>query len=224
MPPFSVILPAAGTGARFGADKLAQRLGGQSVLDRSVVAFLRRDDVAEVVLVGRSDFPDHPRLRRVPGGRCRAESVLRGLEAVSPALEWVAVHDAARPLVSQELIDRVFVEAVRRRAGVAPALPVHLTIKRASGPLPAAVIETVPRDTLWATQTPQAAPRGLVLEAFARCPRPLSDVTDDVQILELAGHPVWLVDGDERNLKITAPSDLPLAEALLAAMGAVRTE
>ena len=116
--------------------------------------------------------------------------------------------------MSQELIDRTLAAAVEHGAAV-PALPVKLTIKQATGPLPAQVERTVPRDTLWAMQTPQVMRRAALLDAFERCPIPLDQVTDDVQLLELPGDDVWLVPGDERNLKITTPMDLKLAELLI---------
>jgi len=134
-------------------------------------------------------------------------------EASSPEIEWLAIHDAARPLVSPALIDRTFTAAIHHGAAAA-ALPVHLTIKEAAGPLPAAVRRTIPRRMLWAMQTPQVMRRRDLLEAFASCPIPLADVTDDIQLLELAGKPVWLVEGEERNLKITTPMDLQIAEML----------
>jgi 2-C-methyl-D-erythritol 4-phosphate cytidylyltransferase len=140
--------------------------------------------------------------------------VRAALEQVRPDIEWVAVHDAARPLVSAAMIDRVLAAAERYGAAV-PARPVTLTIKEADGPLPAPVRRTVPRQTLWSMQTPQVMRRTDLLGAFGRCPLPLDQITDDAQLLELAGRPVWLTDGDERNLKITTALDLRLAELIL---------
>ncbi len=131
------------------------------------------------------------------------------------SIEWVAIHDAARPLVSAALITRTLEAAVRHGAAV-PALPVTLTVKQADGPLPARVQRTLPRATLWAMQTPQVMRRRDLLAAFAACPIPLDQVTDDVQVLELNGQDVWLVDGEERNLKITTAIDLHIAETILA--------
>lgn len=214
MPSFAVIIPAAGSSTRFGADKLSQLLGGQSVLQRTFAAFERRADVAGLYIAGRTEDTPTPRRTYCPGGPTRAHSAFNALQRVPDDVEWVAVHDAARPLVSQELIDRTLAAAVEHGAAV-PALPVALTIKRATGPLPAAVRETVPRHELWAMQTPQIMRRRDLLEAFQRCPIPLEKVTDDVQLLELIGRPVWLVQGEERNLKITTPLDLKVAELLL---------
>ncbi len=120
-------------------------------------------------------------------------------------------------MISQAVIDRTFQAALAHGAAAA-ALAVHLTIKQATGPLPAPVKQTLTRHDLWAMQTPQAMPRQDLLDAFASCPIPLDQVTDDVQLLELAGKCVWLVDGEERNLKITTPMDLRIAEALLDAI------
>lgn len=221
-PRFAVILPAAGSSTRFGGNrnKLFEVLEGRTVLQRSVDAFLTRPDVAAVVIPTRGEIEvTGDRILRCAGGSNRAESVLAGVKAVPADVEWVAVHDAARPLVSQELIDRTFAAAVAHGAAV-PALPVHLTIKQATGPLPAKVERTIPRHTLWAMQTPQVMRRTALLDAFVRCPIPLEQVTDDVQLIELAGGEVWLVQGEERNLKITTAPDLQIARTFLNARNA----
>jgi 2-C-methyl-D-erythritol 4-phosphate cytidylyltransferase len=230
MDPFAIILPAAGRSARFGGgrDKLLEMLAGRAVVAHAVGAFLSRDDVGLLVIpTNQRDriepaLPDpasssrlDPRIVFCEGGPSRAESVLAALRHVPPAYQWVAVHDAARPLVSPELIDRTFA-AAREHGAAVPAVPVSLTIKQAAGPLPARVERTIPRHTLWSMQTPQAMRRADLLDAYARCPTPLADVTDDAQLLELAGRDVWLVPGEERNLKITTATDLRLAEMLLA--------
>ncbi len=219
MPQFSVILPAAGVSARFGVNKITADLLGVPVIVRTVNAFVERDDVAEVVLATRDRaaleaiFPTpHAKIRYADGGPTRAHTVRLAVEAA--ANEWVAIHDAARPLVNQALVDRVFAAALQSGAA-APAMPVALTIKEAAGPLPARVERTVPRDRLWAMQTPQAGRRDELLRAFAACPIPLDQVTDDVQLLELVGRPVMLVAGEESNLKITTPMDIRVAELWL---------
>jgi 2-C-methyl-D-erythritol 4-phosphate cytidylyltransferase len=125
------------------------------------------------------------------------------------------VHDAARPLVSPRLIDNVLAAAMRYGAAI-PAVPVVPTIKQADGPLPAKVQRTVQRKALWAVQTPQVMRRAALEAAYAACTVPLDQVTDEGQLLEMAGQDVWLVPGEERNLKITTPDDLRLARALLA--------
>jgi 2-C-methyl-D-erythritol 4-phosphate cytidylyltransferase len=227
MPDFAVILPAAGRSTRFGGttSKLFQSLDGQPVLARTLRAFLLRDDVPQIVipssdheavgqLTKQFTATEQSKIYLCPGGENRSGSVRAGLGQVHNHIEWVAVHDAARPLISQELIDRTLAAAVEHGAAAA-ALPVHLTIKQADGPLPAPVQCTVPRQNLWAMQTPQIMRRRDLLEAFAACPIPLADVTDDVQLLELSNKPVWLVEGEHRNLKITTPTDIQIAQALL---------
>jgi 2-C-methyl-D-erythritol 4-phosphate cytidylyltransferase len=116
--------------------------------------------------------------------------------------------------VSQQLIDRTLAAAFKYGCA-APALPVALTIKEAMGPLPARVVRTVPREQLWAMQTPQVMRRADLLEAYEKCPLPMEKVTDDLQLMEFAGKVAYLVDGEERNLKITTPGDLVLAERFL---------
>jgi 2-C-methyl-D-erythritol 4-phosphate cytidylyltransferase len=220
--PFAVILPAAGSSSRFGGsrNKLLEDLCGTPVIARALGAFLSRGDVKQVVIPTgmeselREVLPRDPRIRFCPGGATRAHSVWNALREVDSSVQWVAVHDGARPLVSQALIDRTVAAAVEHGAAV-PALAVSLTIKEAGGPLPARVERTVPRERLWAMQTPQVAGREALLRAFEGCPIPLERVTDDVQLIELAGGEVWLVQGEERNLKITTPMDLRVAELWL---------
>ena len=224
MPSFAAILPAAGQSRRFGAsrNKLYELLDGRPVLAWSAAAFLSRDDVAALI-VPTSDpaaaesaiASNDPRLHFCPGGQSRAHSVRCALSAVDPSIEWVAVHDAARPLLSPAIIDRTLAAAVIHGAAV-PAMPVALTIKEAQGPLPARIQRTIPRHTLFAMQTPQIMRRAALEQAFANCPIPLDQVTDDVQLLELIGQEAWLVDGEERNLKITTSLDLRIAELLVA--------
>ncbi len=213
MPQLAVILPAAGLSTRFGGtrSKLCESLNGIPVLFHALRAFSGRPDVTSVIVAAQGLSISEPKVVQCAGGPTRAHSVLNALRMVPPGVEWVAVHDAARPLVSQGLIDRTFL-AAQQYGAAAPALHVPLTIKRALGPLPARVAETVPRDQLWAMQTPQMMRRAALLDAFERCPIPLEQVTDDAQLLELAGQEVWLVAGEEKNLKITTPMDLKLAE------------
>ncbi|HEX8325472.1 MAG TPA: 2-C-methyl-D-erythritol 4-phosphate cytidylyltransferase [Tepidisphaeraceae bacterium] len=227
MSPVAVLIPAAGLSSRFGSNKLHATLLGQSVLLRTVRAFLSHPATANIVLatpVGRPPrdtlpadllaiLDEYPRIRLVEGGPTRAHSVRRALEA-SMDLDWVAVHDAARPLVSLDLIDRLYEHADTHGTAV-PALPVKLTVKEARGPLPAPVFRTLPRADLWEMQTPQVIRRVNLVAAYARCWQSLETITDDAQLLEVAGQRVWLVPGEERNLKLTTAADLHLAERLL---------
>jgi 2-C-methyl-D-erythritol 4-phosphate cytidylyltransferase len=219
MPDFAVIMPAAGSSTRFGGpkSKLLETVARKTVLAHSLGAFSRRADVIKIVVAAppdiRARLPALPRLIGCDGGNCRAQSVLCALRQIPAQVEWVAVHDAARPLVSQDLIDRTLAAAVTHGAA-APAMAVVQTIRRTDGALPAPSRGVVPRDGLWAMQTPQIVRRADLLAAFERCPIPLDQVTDDVQLLELAGGAVWLVPGQESNLKITTPTDLLLAQSL----------
>ena len=228
MPPFALILPAAGRSVRYGAgrSKLLEPLQGKPVLAWALAPFLDHPDLAAVVIptadpgamrsvvelaLGRPD----PRIRYCHGGDCRAASVRAALDCVPADVDWLAIHDAARPLITRPLIDATLAAAAEHGAAV-PALPAALTIKQATGPLPAKVERTLPRHTLWTMQTPQVMHRTDLLHAFAHCALPLDQITDDVQLLELAGHPVWLIPGEERNLKITTAIDLRIADMWLA--------
>lgn len=219
---FVAILPAAGVSSRFGGgrNKLLEELAGKSVILRSLLAFVRRPDVRRVIVpTAMDDLPGLSPAQRAKvclcrGGDCRQASVRAALEHVPADIQWVAVHDAARPLISQTLIDQTLAAAVEHGAA-APALPVSLTIKQAAGPLPALVQRTLPRQTLFAMQTPQIMQRHHLQQALATCPLPLDQVTDDAQLLELAGLPVWLISGQERNLKITTQLDMRLAREIV---------
>ena len=221
MSSLAVILPAAGRSTRFGRNKLTELLDGVPVIVRALRAFRNHPSVAGMV-VATSDPMIAEVIRKsglediaiCPGGATRADSVRSALNQLSDSSDWVAVHDAARPLVSRALIDRTFAAAIEHGAAV-PAMPVTLTIKQATGPLPAKVQRTIARNALWAMQTPQIARRVDLLDAFDRCPISLDQVTDDVQLLELQGKDVWLVPGDEQNLKITTEIDLNMAEIFL---------
>jgi 2-C-methyl-D-erythritol 4-phosphate cytidylyltransferase len=221
----AVILPAAGASRRFGGvrGKLLETLAGKPVLLHCLETFHRHPIVRFIVVAVPSDASELKTLplgdvRLCAGGPSRAQSVLNALRAVPESIGWVAVHDAARPLVREELIDRVFAAALSHGGAAAPALAVTQTIKEAGTPLPAKVVRTVSRHRLWALQTPQIAPRQQLLDAFAKCPIPLDEVTDDLQVLELAGESTWLVRGEEMNLKITTAADLQLAEFFLRSM------
>jgi 2-C-methyl-D-erythritol 4-phosphate cytidylyltransferase len=227
-PRFAVILAAGGQSSRFArGNKLLAPLAGLPVIAHAFRAFRAHPEVHSIVVAapdGTEFFRQasaelasmlaDDRVKICAGGRTRAQSVGDALALLPRDIEWVAVHDAARPLVSRELIDRTMAAALAHGAA-APALAVQLTIKEAEGPLPAPVIRTLPRSSLWAMQTPQIMRRQALNDALQNCPLPLEQVTDDAQLLELAGHEVWLVEGEARNIKITTAEDLLLAEAIL---------
>ncbi len=218
----AAVLVAAGKSIRFGRHKLLEMLGGRRVIAWPVEAFLAREDVVSVVLVTPAEdesaegelrglLPADARMRYVRGGATRAHSVQEGARAVPEHVEWLAIHDAARPLISQALIDRTF-DAALEHGAAAPALPVPWTIKEADG---GRIVRTLPRRALWATQTPQIMRRRALLDAFRNCALPLDQITDDVQLLELAGADVRLVEGEPQNVKLTQPVDLDLVRLFL---------
>ncbi len=152
MATFCLILPAAGKSTRFGGprSKLLEELEGHAVIARAVRPFLDRSDLAKIIVPcadpeGLSAaLPSDPRIEFCAGGSTRAHSVLAALKRVPDTVEWIAVHDAARPLISALLIQQTL-DAARHYGAAVPALPVSLTIKQAEGPLPARVDRTVPR-------------------------------------------------------------------------------
>ncbi len=195
------LLLAAGRGARFGRQKHDIELGGDPLWEHSEWALLE-GGVERLVVVGDLDGA-------VPGGDRRRDSVASGLEAISDHAGFVLIHDAARPLVTPDLvravIDRLLVGDV---AGVVPVVPVRDTLKRVAGEF---VVETVNRSDLVAVQTPQ----GFNLEALRAAHAVAGgDATDDASMIEAVGGTIATVDGDPTNLKVTYPEDLAVAEAL----------
>ena len=210
----SAVLVAAGSSTRMGFDKLSFDLGGETVLHRSIRAFAQCPQVTELVLVAgkNRDFvaqqaADCPKpVQIVEGGATRAESAKNGVLAAHG--ELVAVHDAARPFVSEQVITDALAEAEAMGAA-APAVAVKDTIKIAKD---GAVVQTPDRATLFAVQTPQCFRRNLYWQALEAVQGEKAHlVTDDCSLFELAGLPVHLTQGDYANLKITTKEDLPAA-------------
>lgn len=197
------IIVAGGSGARFGEPKHRQILGGKEVWRHSFDT-LQAAGIGGVVVVG--DVPDG-----VPAGEHRGASVLSGLNTVPESVEWVLVHDAARPLLTIELIERVLQRAsVGDVDGVIPAIPVPDTLKRVSGE---DVLATLDRADLVAAQTPQAFRVAVLRAAFDVAQ---GEWTDDAGLVEnTVGGTVVHVMGDAANLKITYSQDLAIAEARL---------
>ncbi len=276
----ATIIPAAGVGKRFAASpqqpdavspsksKIELDLAGRPVFLRSVELFLNRPHVQQIILAVHPDTIDQFRLRWgdklafhsvqiVPGGRAeRWETVMLALQAVDRACTHVAIHDAARPLASANLIDRVFA-AAQQHPAVVPGIPVGSTLKQVEppceppadhahsdplaailGPDPATraqvqrVVRTIDRSNLVEAQTPQVFEVGLLRQAYEQLaaastaaaakrdlsepsPQDLRSVTDDASLVEALGEPVYVVEGETTNLKITRPQDLPLATAIL---------
>ncbi len=212
------IIVAGGSSRRMGFDKTFANLAGRPVVAHTIAAFESAECVEEIILVGRADRLDElrtlaPGHRVIAGGEHRQNSVAAGLAALAPNCLYVAVHDAARPLVTAEQIERVL-GAARTHGGAALAAPVTDTLKRATADH--LVSEGVNREGLFAMQTPQIFAREILQEAYAQVTAGGLTITDEVSALEHLGRKVVLVPNDEPNLKITFPADLTLAEALLA--------
>ena len=215
----TAVLVAAGSSTRMGFDKLSFDLGGETVLERSVRAFDECPEVDELVIVTGASGENAQRaaarckkpVRLVRGGSTRAESARSGVAAAHGRL--VAVHDAARPFVSQSVIADTIAAAARCGAA-APAVPVKDTIKTVAED--GAVTGTPDRSTLRAVQTPQVFEADLLKAALQSALENEVPVTDDCSAVERLGKMVYLIDGDEENLKITTPVDLVIAEAILA--------
>jgi 2-C-methyl-D-erythritol 4-phosphate cytidylyltransferase len=206
------IVVAAGRGDRFGAPKQFLELAGTRLVDRAVVACAEVCDAVVVVLPADVEWNGPAVHAAVRGGATRSDSVRAGLAALPPSVDVVVVHDAARPLASRAIFDAV-IGAIRSGADAAvPALPMADTLKRVDG---ARVTETVMRDDLVAVQTPQAFGADALRAAHAGG----ADATDDAVLVEERGGCVVVVPGAVDNFKITAPSDLELAAAVLAARG-----
>lgn len=220
----TAIIAAAGAGHRLGGAVPKQLLdvGGRSMLQRSVDAFAshpRIDDVivalpaALIARVVEDQAPWMrllPRLRIVPGGERRQDSVANAFEALAAEADIVLVHDAARPFVSADLISRAIDAAAAHGAAIA-AVQATDTVKRVARAAESDVIvETLPRESIYLAQTPQAFRRDVLRDAIA-LGRAGVDATDEAALAEKAGHPVRVIEGDPRNVKITTPRDLESA-------------
>ena len=215
------VIVAAGSASRMGGiDKVMAPLGGEPMIVRTVRAFQDCDAIREIVVVTREDLirPITSLLSSmdkviavVAGGASRQESVHLGLNTLSKNTQLAAIHDGARPLVSWQLIDRT-VRAANTYGAAAPAIPVKDTIKRVQGGV---VTDTPDRASLRAVQTPQVFDFDLLRGALKKAKEEEAQVTDDCSAVERMGFCVKIVEGDERNIKVTTPMDLKIAEMLL---------
>jgi 2-C-methyl-D-erythritol 4-phosphate cytidylyltransferase len=218
----TAIIVAAGSSERMGFDKLFALVSGKPIIAHTIAAFERTSCVEEIILVGRADglgelhkiIGEPTKVKQiVAGGAERSDSVRAGLDHLNLKSDFVAVHDAARPMITPEKITRVF--DVCRTTGGAAALaePINDTLKRAD--LDLAVKESVDRNGVYAMQTPQVFARKLLEEAYRLVAKKNVSVTDEVSAVELLGCKVVLVPNHDFNFKITYPRDLPLAEFVL---------
>lgn len=218
----AVVIPAGGAGRRMGGVRKALiELLGTPVLARSIAPFLARRDVVAIAVALPAELTSDPpawltadpRVRVVPGGAERSDSVRNALGAIDEDVDVVLVHDAARPLVSAAVIERCIAAAAEGRCAIA-AVPVSDTIKEVDEG--GRVVATPDRRLLWAAQTPQAFPAAVLREAHARAFVEGVRATDDAALVARYGATVIVVPGAPENIKITTPADLAVAEALLA--------
>lgn len=244
-----VIIPAAGRSERFGnTDKLAQDIGGRPMLMRTVELFTKREEVSSIVVAGPPDSIEDFKNRYgaalgfhgaqiVEGGRAGRWESIRNALGVAPDCSHIAVHDAARPVVSKALLDRLF-EAAKSLAAVVPAVQIAATVKRVTQEttdvadraddaladailgevgrqsiLARKVCETIDRRGLVEVQTPQIFQAELLRRAYEQ--EELDGATDDAMLVERLGEPVHVIDGERSNIKVTTQGDLKLVRALL---------
>ena len=222
------LVPAAGTGTRFG-DALPKQyldIAGRPLIFHALQALSKVSRITGITVVLSPDdnhwqhFQAHWKLlgdrisTAMVGGKSRGETITNGLGAIAGSLhmnadDWVLVHDAARPCIRAELVEQFIDELENDRVGGLLALPLADTIKRDDGNL--RVEKTVPRESLWRAQTPQMFRFGLLKDALTRCPQ----ATDEAQAIEVLGHQPKLVMGDSANLKVTYAHDMKLARLIL---------
>ena len=215
------VILAAGSASRMGGiDKVMAELDGKPMIARTVRAFQECDAVSEIVIVTREDLilpitglcKACPKVTAVvAGGKSRQESVGKGLNALSKDVKLAAVHDGARPLITWQLIDWV-IRAANTYGAAAPAIPVKDTIKTVEGGV---VVNTPERSKLRAVQTPQVFDIDLLKGALLKAWQDGAEVTDDCSAVERLGMKVKIVEGDEKNIKVTTPMDLRIARMLL---------
>ena len=215
------VIVAAGSASRMGGiDKILADLNGEPVIVHTVRAFQECPAISEIVVVTTPDklekimelCRDFDKLKAVvAGGSSRPESVTNGLNALTEKVKLAAIHDGARPLVTWEVIDRT-VRAANTYGAAAPGVPVKDTIKIVAGGM---VKSTPDRSTLQAVQTPQVVDIDLLRGALKKAKDDNVNITDDCSAVEYMGMSVKMVQGDERNIKITTPLDLHIAKVIL---------
>lgn len=222
---FWVVIPAAGSGRRMGTDipKQYLPLNGRTVIEWTLSRFLDHPAIAGVVVAITDGDPywqeldlQHPKLTTTTGGTERSDSVLNALhrlEQMASANDWVLVHDAARPCLTTEDLDRLMVELADHPVGGVLGCPMSDTVKRTNAA--DEVIETPDRTQLWRAFTPQMFRLKPLKDALADAMRKGKVVTDDASAIELAGFRPKMVTGRADNIKITQPGDLQLAELYL---------
>lgn len=226
LPPFWVVIPAAGIGARMQADRPKQylQLAGKTILDHTLACFLEHPGLRGVVLCLAEDdayweqsvLASDARIHRVKGGAERADSVLAGLQALETMDvergSWVLVHDAARPNLARMDLDKLLRELASDPVGGLLAVPARDTLKRIGDD--GRVLETVDRSLIWQAYTPQMFQLGALKQALAAALAAGAAVTDEASAMEWVGHAPRLIEGRGDNLKVTRAEDLKLLAGL----------
>jgi len=220
----SVVVAAAGAASRMeGQDKMLVSIGGIPVLARTLLGLERCPLVNEIIVVTREekipvvaglckDYLIEKAVKVIVGGETRTQSVYRGVQECSCKAEIIAIHDGARPFVTQQELREVFVKGAQTGAA-APAVPVKDTVKEAENGV---VVSTPDRSRLFAIQTPQVFEASLIKAALVRAQEENWSLTDDCALVERLGMKVSLTQGSYENIKITTPIDVALGEAILA--------
>lgn len=226
-PHCSVVVVAAGSSERMGGDKMLMTLGAKPVIIRTLMAFQKSPMVDDIVVVTKREkitaIADMIKLyditkvtQVISGGATRVESSLAGVSAVRRGAKLIAIHDGARPLVSQELIERVVKEANEHISAV-PVLPSTDTLKRVDSR--GVIVEGVDRASVFRVQTPQVFDADIIKGALTKAVEKRLPITDDCSAVDMMGFSTYTVEGDAGNIKLTLPEDMVLAEAILKSRG-----
>ena len=220
------VIAAGGMAQRMqGINKQTMQAGEIPVLARSIVAMAQVEQIKEIVVVSRKESFEEilswkqtyhlPEFILTEGGESRQQSVKNGIEKLSEKVEYFVIHDGARPFADKSLILRCLADAAEHEAATA-AVPVKDTVKQAAPD--GSIAATPDRSTLYLAQTPQIFERNLYLSALQKAQQQGKEFSDDCQLIEFLGHPVWLSLGDYRNIKITTPEDREIAEVFAGQM------
>ena len=226
-PHCSVVVVAAGSSERMGGDKMLMTLGAKPVIIRTLMAFQKSPMVDDIVVVTKREkitaIADMIKLyditkvtQVISGGATRVESSLAGVSAVRRGAKLIAIHDGARPLVSQELIERVVKEANEHISAV-PVLPSTDTLKQVDSR--GVIVEGVDRASVFRVQTPQLFDADIIKGALTKAVEKRLPITDDCSAVDMMGFSTYTVEGDAGNIKLTLPEDMVLAEAILKSRG-----
>ena len=226
-PVCSAVIVAAGSSQRMGTDKIMMKLGAMPVLARTVLAFENNALIDEIIIVTKTEKLEeiadlcyknglHKVKQVVSGGATRMESALAGVSAVRHGAELIAIHDGARPLVSQELITRTIVAAQKHRS-VVPAIVSTDTLKTVDEK--GYIVGTVDRSTTVRVQTPQVFDADLIKGALTKAVELGLPLTDDCSAMDMMGGKTFVVEGEAENIKITTPNDFVTAKAIVESRG-----